>query len=220
MRSTDCGVRPRCPITGISASRSARIAGTRFAPPSSFTASAPASRTNRAALRTRVLGPQVVRHPRHVDDSSALAPRAPDGARVVDHVVHRDGQRGRVAQHAPCRASRRRAARRRRRPRRPPRSARRTPSARRAGGRGPCGARKAGTVMRRGAVIAASLFSPPLARSRDRSAGALGRRAQRAVVLHAALHLADLRRPARPGAPRAARSRSAFVSITRSGVCV
>ena len=48
---TDCGVSPRWPITGISASRIACTASRRLRPPSSFTAPAPA-RTSCAALRT------------------------------------------------------------------------------------------------------------------------------------------------------------------------
>src|SRR5690606_33158573 len=51
MACTDWGVRPRWPITGISAPTRASIMGTRRWPPSSFTASAPPSLTNRPALR-------------------------------------------------------------------------------------------------------------------------------------------------------------------------
>src|SRR5262249_43983952 len=47
----DCGVRPRWPITGISASTIASITGTRLRPPSSLTHCAPA-RIRVAALRT------------------------------------------------------------------------------------------------------------------------------------------------------------------------
>ena len=47
----DCGVRPMWPITGISASRMACTIGSRLAPPSSFTACAPA-RISEAELRT------------------------------------------------------------------------------------------------------------------------------------------------------------------------
>src|SRR5690606_10689965 len=46
------GVRPRWPITGISAEIRASIIGTRRWPPSSFTASAPPSLTRRPALRS------------------------------------------------------------------------------------------------------------------------------------------------------------------------
>ena len=47
----DWGVRPRCPITGISVSRIAVMASRRFRPPSSLTAPAPAW-ISVAALRT------------------------------------------------------------------------------------------------------------------------------------------------------------------------
>ena len=52
MAFTDCGVRPMWPMTGISASRMASTTGIRLRPPSSFTASAPPSRTKRPAWRT------------------------------------------------------------------------------------------------------------------------------------------------------------------------
>ena len=55
MASTDWGVRPRWPITGISARMIASTAGRRARPPSSFTACAPA-RMSVAALRTASSG--------------------------------------------------------------------------------------------------------------------------------------------------------------------
>ena len=48
---TDCGVSPRCPMTGISASSMAATMSSRLRPPSSLTADAPA-RSSLAALRT------------------------------------------------------------------------------------------------------------------------------------------------------------------------
>ena len=51
MASTDWGVSPRWPMTGISARMMASITGSRARPPSSFTAWAPA-RIRTAALRT------------------------------------------------------------------------------------------------------------------------------------------------------------------------
>ena len=51
MARIDCGVRPRWPITGISARMMASMTGRRARPPSSLTAWAPA-RISLAALRT------------------------------------------------------------------------------------------------------------------------------------------------------------------------
>src|SRR6266849_6705400 len=53
---TDCGVRPMCPITGISASTNRAIKSMRRSPPSILTASAPASFTKRTACRTPSIG--------------------------------------------------------------------------------------------------------------------------------------------------------------------
>ena len=55
MACSDCGVSPRWPITGISASRIASIIGSRLRPPSSFTPWAPA-RISCAAFMTVSMG--------------------------------------------------------------------------------------------------------------------------------------------------------------------
>jgi hypothetical protein len=56
MASSDWGVRPMWPWTGISPSTMASTTGSRLRPPSSFTADAPA-RISVAALRTASAGP-------------------------------------------------------------------------------------------------------------------------------------------------------------------
>ena len=83
MAWTDCGVRPRWPITGISASTSASIIGSRLRPPSSFTAWAPA-RMSWAALRTVSSTDDVVAQPRQVSDDERR--RLGPGARRADMV--------------------------------------------------------------------------------------------------------------------------------------
>ena len=107
MACTDCGVRPRWPITGISASTIASIIGRRLRPPSSFTPWAPA-RISAAALRDGVVGGDVVAHPRQVGDDERLLGlavgrrrrQAPgDGAGVVGQVVDGDLQGVVVAEH-------------------------------------------------------------------------------------------------------------------------
>ena len=47
---SDCGVKPRCAITGMPAATMASTCGANRAPPSSFTACAPASFMNRMAV--------------------------------------------------------------------------------------------------------------------------------------------------------------------------
>ena len=108
MACTDCGVRPRWPITGISASTMASITGTRLAPPSSFTDWAPA-RMRAAALRTASSGPEVVAEPGQVADDERAAGaldgghpgvEAPGHGRgVMRHVVDGDLEGVVVAEH-------------------------------------------------------------------------------------------------------------------------
>ena len=67
MACTDCGVRPRWPITGISASTIASTIGSRLRPPSSFTAWR-AGPHERGRVAHRLLDRHVVAHPRQVAD--------------------------------------------------------------------------------------------------------------------------------------------------------
>ena len=55
-RRTDCGVRPMCPITGMSADATAATAAALRTPPSNLTAWAPPSLTSRPALATACCG--------------------------------------------------------------------------------------------------------------------------------------------------------------------
>ena len=105
MACTDCGVRPRWPITGISASTIASIIGSRLRPPSSLTVWAPGS-DQRGRVAYGVVDGGVVAQPRQVTDhqrTQVLAGgRGPGpGPRpgVMGDVVDRDLQRVVVAQH-------------------------------------------------------------------------------------------------------------------------
>ena len=99
MACSDCGVSPMWPTTGISASTMRSTRRARFSPPSIFTASAPASLMKRAALRSAsrwltwydANGMSATRNAR-------FTPRR-HRARVVQHLLHGDGQGVFVAQH-------------------------------------------------------------------------------------------------------------------------
>ena len=142
MAWTDCGVRPRWPITGISASRIARTASSRLRPPSSFTAPAPGADQPRR-VADGVVDRDVVAEPRQVaDDQRARAASA------------RRRRRG-----APCRRSSPAACRRTRA--RPSRASRR---------RGSCRRRRRRRSRADGASYAVTITSgvPPPLRARDR----------------------------------------------------
>ena len=92
------------------------IVSANSAPPSSFTLPTPPSATRRPALLHRLVDRGLVAHERQVADDVRPLRAAGDGAAVVDHLVHGDGQ-GRVValDHHAQRVARPAARRRRRR---------------------------------------------------------------------------------------------------------
>ncbi len=110
-RCSDCGVSPTWPITGISASTSRAINSTRRSPPSTFTASAPASLTNRTRMAQRFRRFDVIAAIRHVGDQQSAPHPAPHSARVVQHLFHRSPEACSRARARPCPTNRRRAQR-------------------------------------------------------------------------------------------------------------
>ena len=99
MAFTDCGVSPTWPITGISASVSRAITSSRRSPPSTFTASAPASFTKRIRIPQRLVHIALIRAKRHVRHQQRPLHAAPHRLRVVQRFVQRQRQRAVVAQH-------------------------------------------------------------------------------------------------------------------------
>ena len=96
--STLWGVSPRWPITGISASRSARTTSRRARPPSSLTLLGPRA-DQLAGVAHAVRDARVIAQPGHVGHDVGPGPRRGDRAHVVAHRVDRDVQRVLVAQH-------------------------------------------------------------------------------------------------------------------------
>ena len=94
-----CGVRPRCATTGIPAPASARMRASMGPAPSSLTASARGLLEEPPGRAQGVLVAHLVRHERQVGDDQRAAAGARDGRRQHQHLVHRGGHGGGVAEH-------------------------------------------------------------------------------------------------------------------------
>ena len=94
------GVRPMWPITVMPALRDrAHRSAPSSRPPSSLTASMPASFRKRPALRTASAAVGLVGHERHVADQIGVLCAPPHGLAVMDHLLHRHRHGRVVAQH-------------------------------------------------------------------------------------------------------------------------
>ena len=96
-------------MTGMPARTSVSMIRALRTPPSTLTAWAPASRRKRPAFSSASSGVAYERNGMSPTTSARLR-AADDGLRVVEHLGHRDADRRLVAEHAPGRANRRRAA--------------------------------------------------------------------------------------------------------------
>lgn len=96
---TLCGVRPRCPMTGMPAATSISTWGTTVRPPSSLTAWAPPSLRCRTALVSGQLRSRLVAAEGQVGHDQSLCGATDHGLNHRNQLVHRDWHGVGVAEH-------------------------------------------------------------------------------------------------------------------------